>query len=59
MISINGAAARHANVGDRVIICAYAEYEEAELAAHRPKLIYLDQHNHIQRTGHAIPVQAA
>ncbi len=59
VVSINGAAARHASIGDRVIICAYAEYEASELANHQPKLVYLDQQNHIRRTGHAIPVQAA
>ena len=59
VVSINGAAARHADIGDRVIICAYAEYEEAELANYRPKLVYLNERNRIQRTGHAIPVQVA
>ena len=51
VVSINGAAARLASVGDRVIICAYAEYEAEELSDYRPKLVYLDQHNRIRRTG--------
>ena len=34
-ICLNGAAARHAQVGDRVIIACYAELEPGEVAAHR------------------------
>lgn len=59
IISVNGAAAHKANVADRVIICAYGNYNEAELLNHKPKLIYLDEHNFILRTANTIPVQAA
>lgn len=59
IISINGAAAHKAAPGDRVIICAYAILNEAELASFKPSLVYTDEHNHIIRTGDAIPAQAA
>lgn len=59
IISVNGAAARKASPGDRLIICAYASLDEKELATHQPTLVYLDETNRITRTGHAIPVQAA
>jgi len=59
IISINGAAAHRASVGDRVIICAYAGYTEAELLNHKPKLVYLDEHNAIIRASNTIPVQMA
>lgn len=59
IISVNGAAAHKAAVGDRVIICAYASYSEAELVNHKPKLVYLDEQNNVTRTGNAIPVQLA
>ncbi len=59
VISINGAAAHKANPGDRVIICAFADYEEAELRNYKPTLIYFDNDNTIARTGDSIPVQAA
>ena len=59
IISVNGAAAHKADVGHRVIICAYGSYNDAELLNHKPKLVYLDERNHIQRTANAIPVQAA
>ncbi len=59
IVSINGAAARHAAVNDIIIICAYAILNQAELSSHQPTLIYVNEHNKIVRTGHAIPVQAA
>jgi len=59
VVSINGAAARHASVNDIIIICAYAILNQAELAGYHPTLIYVDAQNKIVRTGHAIPVQAA
>ena len=59
IISVNGAAAHKAEVGDRVIICAYARMDEAEADRHQPKLVYLDETNTVQRTANAIPVQAA
>ena len=44
-ISLNGAAARKALVGDLLIICAYSQYSEAELAAYRPVVVLVDEHN--------------
>lgn len=59
LISVNGAAAHKARPGDRVIICAFATLSEAELASFKPTLVYLDEHNRVQRTGDHIPAQAA
>jgi len=59
IISVNGAAAHKAAVGDRLIICAYSEYSEAELINYKPRLVYLDETNTITRSSNAIPVQAA
>ena len=59
IISINGAAAHKASPGDLVIICAYGEFEEKELAMHKPRLVYVDAQNRITHTRNAIPVQAA
>jgi aspartate 1-decarboxylase len=44
-ISLNGAAARKAMVGDLLIICAYSSYTEAELESHRPVVVLVDEHN--------------
>lgn len=44
-ISLNGAAARKAMVGDLLIIAAYSIYSDAELASYRPVIVLLDEHN--------------
>ena len=59
IVSVNGAAAHKADPGDIVIICAYAEVEERELANFKPRLVYVDAHNRITHTRNAIPVQVA
>lgn len=58
-ISMNGAAARKVQVGDRVIIAAYGQLSEAEASEFQPRLVYLDENNHIERTANTIPVQVA
>lgn len=58
-ISVNGAAARKAAVGDVLIIASYAAYSEMELSAYTPRLIYVDGANRIVRIGSKIPAQAA
>jgi aspartate 1-decarboxylase len=44
-ISLNGSAARQAMVGDLLIICAYSQYSEAELAAHAPVVVLVGEDN--------------
>lgn len=58
-ISMNGAAARKVQVGDRVIIAAYGQLSEAEADQFKPKLVYLADDNKIERTSNTIPVQVA
>lgn len=59
MISVNGAAAHKADVGHRVIVCAFAHYSESELAQHKPHMLYFTPGNALSHTSHAIPVQVA
>lgn len=59
VISVNGAAAHKAAPGDRVIICAYAGIDSEEMSRFKPSLVYLDEGNHVTRTGDTIPTQAA
>jgi aspartate 1-decarboxylase len=47
MIGLNGAAARLAMIGDKVIIVAYASCEEAEARAFRPRVVLVDEENRI------------
>jgi len=44
-ISLNGAAARKAMVGDRLIIAAYSQYTEAELENYEPVVVLVDDQN--------------
>jgi aspartate 1-decarboxylase len=44
-ITLNGAAARRAAIGDILIICAYASYTEAEIATHEPTVVLMDENN--------------
>ena len=48
-ICLNGAAARLAHPGDKVIIISYAQYSEAELQEYRPVMIFVDEANRITR----------
>lgn len=59
IISVNGAAAHKAKVGDRLIICAYCNYEEHELADHKPRLLYFAEDGSLSHNSNAIPVQLA
>lgn len=49
IIGINGAAARLAYPGDKVIIATYGLFEESELAKHKPKILILDGDNKIEQ----------
>ncbi|MCW4153594.1 aspartate 1-decarboxylase [Halomonas sp. 18H] len=59
IISVNGAAAHLASADQRVIICSYAMYTDAELDTHQPALVYLQDGNAVSHTSNAIPVQLA
>ena len=48
-ICLNGAAARLAHPGDKVIVISYAQYTEAELEGYRPTFIFVDEENRITR----------
>jgi aspartate 1-decarboxylase len=46
-ICLNGAAARLAQVGDRVIIVTYVDVEETEVPSHRPTVVVVDEDNRV------------
>lgn len=48
-VTLNGAAARLVQPGDKVIVISYASYEDAQLEAYRPKLVFVDRDNRIVR----------
>lgn len=49
MICLNGAAARQAQVGDHVIIMCYCRMTPEEAKDHKPKVVFVDEQNHISR----------
>jgi len=44
-ICLNGAAARKAHIGDKIIIIAYAHLNEEELKIFKPKVVLVDESN--------------
>ena len=59
IISMNGAAARKCQVGDRIIIATYGQSSEEEASSHKPKLVYLNEDNSVERSSNTIPTQLA
>ena len=61
VIGINGAAARLVHPGDRVILIAYAQMEDAEAREYQPHVVFVDSENRVIGTGHdpaeALPSQ--
>ena len=46
-ISLNGAAARLAQLGDLLIICTYSPMNEEEVSSYKPKVVFVDEKNRI------------
>ena len=44
-IQVNGAAARLVSEGDKVIVCSYAAYDDAELETYSPVVVHVDDDN--------------
>jgi aspartate 1-decarboxylase len=57
-ISVNGSASRRAAVGDLLIIATFAQYDDAELTGHSPRLVFVDGDNRLTEVKGATPVQA-
>jgi aspartate 1-decarboxylase len=46
---LNGAAARKVEIGDKIIVIAYASYNEAELENYTPTVVIVDEQNNIDQ----------
>lgn len=57
MISVNGSAARRASAGDLIIIAAFAQVHEDQVATHQPQLVFVDANNRQVALRHAVPTQ--
>ncbi|HLS47145.1 MAG TPA: aspartate 1-decarboxylase [Gemmatimonadales bacterium] len=49
VLQLNGAAARLGMPGDLAIIIAYGVFDESEAARHVPRVVFVDESNHIVR----------
>ena len=49
MICLNGAAARMVQTGDKIIIMCYAQMTPDEFKENPPKVVFVDDDNHISR----------
>ncbi|MBR6027128.1 MAG: aspartate 1-decarboxylase [Neisseriaceae bacterium] len=52
VICLNGAAARMVQTGDVVIIMSYVILNESEIINHKPRVVLVDEHNHIKDVIH-------
>ena len=50
VICLNGAAARLNAEGDIVIIMSYGSYDEHEIRSLEPRIVFVDEQNHITET---------
>ena len=48
-ICMNGAAARWAEIGDKVIIISYGLMTDKEIKKHRPRIVFVDDKNRIKK----------
>jgi len=44
---LNGAAARKVEIGDKIIVIAYASYNKDELDTYKPIVVHVDENNDI------------
>ena len=49
LICLNGAAARCVREGDKIIIMEYCEMDSEEAKEHKPKVVFVDDNNKIER----------
>ena len=57
MISVNGSAARRASAGDLIIIAAFAQVHDDNVATHRPKLVFVNEQNQQTALRSNVPLQ--
>lgn len=46
-ICLNGAAARKVQIGDKIIVMAYAQFSQEELLSYTPRVVLVDEKNQI------------
>jgi aspartate 1-decarboxylase len=54
VMCLNGAAARKATVGDRIIVITYANMSDEEARHYKPSVVLVDEHNNIVHKTHEV-----
>jgi aspartate 1-decarboxylase len=54
IVCLNGAAARKAQIGDKIIIISYVMIDEKELADFKPAIVLVDEKNSIIEKGESL-----
>jgi aspartate 1-decarboxylase len=49
-VQLNGATAHLGKIGDRLTIMNFASYSAVEAASHKPRVVVLDEKNHVVRS---------
>lgn len=49
VIGMNGGTARKCQVGDRVLLMSFASVDARELREHVPRVVFVDEHNAVER----------
>ena len=57
MISVNGSAARRVSTGDLIIIAAFGQVQEENVATHQPKLVFVNEKNQQTALRSNVPLQ--
>ncbi len=52
VICLNGAAARHFQKGDTVIIMSYCDITPADAPEHKPTVVFVNDDNSVKEVGH-------
>ena len=53
-VALNGAAARLAQPGDKVLVVCYAQMDDKEAAQHQPVVVLVDEQNRITKVLHGV-----
>ncbi len=57
VISVNGSAARRVQIGDILIIAAFAQVDASELNDFTANVVFVDEHNRVTEQKRVTPIQ--
>jgi aspartate 1-decarboxylase len=51
VVCVNGAAAHLTQPGDVIIVATFADFDDAAARSHRPRVVFVDERNHVRPHG--------